>query len=458
MTRGPASRPSAGPPRPYRFPAFERHTIANGVTVITAPVGKLPVVSVVALIDAGATCDPMGRDGLAALTAKLLLEGTKKLDGAALVDAFERLGASVDAGAGWDTAVVQLTVLRASVEPALVLLRDVLRDPAFPDREVLRLKAERQAVRMQIGTEPRELADESFERFLYASESRYAHPEAGRTASIGAITRDDVVAFYRGMYVPSRVTIIVAGDMTHAEGLALATQTFGDWAGEPAATPVITDAARSGGRRVQIVAKEEAPQSELRIGHRGVPRNHPDHFKLVVMNAVLGGLFSSRINMNLREQHGFAYGAHSSFEWRRGSGPFVVSTAVESGVTADATREVLAEIDRMRESPISADELSLATSYLAGVFPIRYETTAAIAGALTALAAYGYPADYFDTYREKISAVTTEDVLHMARTHLHPDELLVLAVGDPQVVVEPLATLSIGPVAIASADDVERDL
>jgi zinc protease len=432
--------------------------LPNGVSVISAPVPKLPLVSVVALVDAGATRDPVQKDGLASLTAKLLLEGTTRLDGAALIDAFERLGASVEAGAGWDTAVVQLTALRSNVQASMDLLRDVVRQPVFPEREVTRLKAERQAERLQVRTEPRELADESFERFLYAAQSRYALPEGGRTASIGEITRDDVAGFYAGMYVPERLTVIVAGDMTEAESLALVTRAFGDWTGTPAETPAIDDRVRSPKRRVQVVAKDDAPQSELRIGHRGVPRGHPDYFKLVLMNAVLGGLFSSRINLNLRERHGYAYGAHSNFEWRRNSGPFVVSTAVESGVTADATREVLHEIDRMRAEEISTDELSLATSYLAGVFPIRYETTAAIANALTALAAYGYPDDYFDTYRDRITSVTAADVLQMAKTHLHPDELLVLAVGDPEVVVDPLGKLGVGPVSVASADDVEQGL
>lgn len=458
MTSGTMIRPVAGPPRPYRFPAFEQHQISNGITVITVPVSKMPLVSVIAVLDAGAEKDPKEREGLAALTAKLLLEGTERLNGAELVDAFERLGATVDAGAGWDTAIVQLTVMRTHVEEALSLLSEVLRTPAFHTNDVVRLKAERQAGRLQVRTEPRELADESFERFLYAPASRYAYPEGGRTASIDAISRDDIVGFYRGRYVPERLTLIMAGDISHEQGAALATQVFGEWAGSAADPPSFSDETRDAGRRVHIVAKEDASQSELRIGHRGVPRRHPDYFKLVVMNAVLGGLFTSRINLNLRERHGYAYGAHSSFEWRRGSGPFVVSTAVESGVTADATSEVIAEIEGMRAAPISQDELSLATSYLAGVFPIRYETTAAIASALTALATYSYPADYFDTYRDKITSVTVDDVHRMAREYLHPDQLLVLAVGDPAVIDQPLAALGAGPVTIAQADDMERYL
>ena len=458
MTLGTVARPGAGPPRPYRFPAYERRQIANGITVVTAPVTKLPLVSVVAVLDAGAERDPIARDGLAALTARLLLEGTERLNGAELVDAFERLGATVDAGAGWDAAFVQLTVMRTHLDAALSLLSEVLRAPAFHENDVARLKAEHKAGRLQVRTEPRELADESFERFLYAPVSRYAYPEGGRVASLDTVTRDDVVGFYRGQYVPTRLTLIMAGDVSHEQGTALAARVFGDWTGSAAAAPLFSDETRDSERRVYIMAKEEASQSELRIGHRGVPRGHPDYFKLVVMNAVLGGLFISRINLNLRERHGYAYGAHSSFEWRRGNGPFLVSTAVESSVTAEATREVIAEIDGMRAAPINQDELSLATSYLTGVFPIRYETTAAIASALTALVTYSYPADYFDTYRDKITSVTVDDVYRVAREYLHPDRLLVLAVGDPAVIEQPLVTLGAGPVEIVRADDMERYL
>ncbi len=455
MTAGAAARPTAGTARPYHFPAFERRRLKSGVELITAPIRKLPMVSIVAQLDAGATCDPAGREGLAILTAKLLMEGTTTSDGAALVDAFEQLGATVDVSAGWDSASVQLSVLRGKAAAALQLLSEVLRAPAFRDRDVARLKAERQGERMQMRTEPRELADESFEHFLYAPESRYSRSEAGSARSVGSIQREDLLAFYRAQYVPERVTLIMVGDIDHDEAATMAEDAFAGWSGVPTKTPTGSEQPASQASRIQIVAKSDAPQSELRIGHLGVPRRHRDHFKLVVMNAVLGGLFSSRINLNLRERHGYAYGARSAFDWRRGTGPFVVSTAVESRVSADATREVVAEIEAIRKAPISPDELSLATSFLEGVFPIRFETTMAIANALANLVTYQYPADYFDTYRQHIGAVTTEGVLEAAQQHLHPEQLLIVAVGDPDVIEGPLEKLGLGRVVVAQPDDVE---
>jgi zinc protease len=180
----------------------------------------------------------------------------------------------------------------------------------------------------------------------------------------------------------------------------------------------------------------------------GLPRKHPDYFPVTVMNAILGGLFNSRINLNLREVHGYTYGAFSTFEWRRAAGPFVVSTAVQSEVTAPAAREVLNEIERMRAEPVSSDELSLAVSYLDGVFPIRYETTEAIAQALTTLVIHDLPPDFYDTYRENVRAVTLPDVLHAAERHLNPGALQIVVVGDPSVVKEPLAEGGFGPVDV----------
>jgi zinc protease len=205
-------------------------------------------------------------------------------------------------------------------------------------------------------------------------------------------------------------------------------------------------------RAVHVIAKEDAPQSELRVGHVGLPRAHPDFFAVTVMNAVLGGLFSSRINLNLREEHAYTYGAHSGFDWRRAAGPFVVDAAVKSDVTDAAASEMLKEIDRMRAEEISESELSLATSYLDGVFPIRYETTSAIASALASLVVYELPDDYFDSYRMHVCGVTAAAVRHAAETHLHPDRLQLVAVGDPAVIEAPLRALGAGPLTVYDAE------
>jgi zinc protease len=424
--------------------------------LIVAPVSKLPIATVIAVVDAGAATELPGKEGVAALTARLLAEGAAGVDGAALAERFERIGASVESRADWDTTAVSLTALSARLPEALALVRDLLRAPDFPEREVTRLKDERLAELLQQRIEPRGLADEHFARALYARSARYAVPADGDATSVRALTRADVRAFYDARYRPTGTTLIFAGDVTMEQATAFTEQLFGDWDGDrPAPVTAAVDRVQSG-RLVRVVAKSDAPQSEVRVGHRGLARSTADYFDVVVMNAVLGGLFSSRINLNLREARGYTYGAFSAYDWRRGAGPFVVHTAVKSEVTGAAVREILGEIDRMRRAEISQDELTLATSYLDGVFPIRYETTAAIAAALANLVIYDLPDDYYDAYRARVRAVTTSSVLRAAQTYLHPDELRVVVVGDPTVIATAVGEVTGTPVDIVAPETIDR--
>ena len=450
-----APKPQPGPPRDYRFPHFDRRTLSNGIQILIAPVAKLPLVSVLALVEAGASSEPAGKQGVAALTARLLLEGAAGMDGTALADRFEQSGASIDAHGDWDVATISLTVLSERLAEALALLRDLIREPNFPEREVQRLKEQRLSDLLQQLAEPRELADEQFARATYQASSRYAMPEEGDAESVRGLTRDDVQAFYAGRYHPRGLTLLFAGDVSTDATVALAESLFGSWTGPSVdAMPSGIDVAQAG-KLVRIVAKTEAPQSEIRVGHVGLPRGIDDYFDVMVMNAVLGGLFSSRINLNLREVHGYTYGASSVFDWRRGAGPFVIHTAVKSDVTGPAIGEILKEIDRMRSEEITHDELTLATSYLDGVFPIRYETTAAIAGALANLVIHSLAEDYYDVYRAKVRAVTTASVLRAAQKHLHPDQLRIVVVGDPAVIAEQVARVAGMSAEIVAGDSTE---
>lgn len=444
-----APRPRPSAPRPYHFPRFTRTALDNGLRLLCAPVHKLPLVTVTAVIEAGAAVEPTGREGVASLTARALLEGAAGLDGAALAERFESLGASVSASAGWDVALVTVTALASRLPETLTLLRDILCEPSFPAREVDRLRDERLAELLQQRTEPGALADAEFARAVFADSARYARNEDGDTDTVRALTRDDVVAFYRARFRPGGVAFVFAGDIEEQAARRLTEQLFGRWAGAPPSGQEAGVDAPAASTVLRVVPRAGAPQSEVRVGHVGLPRSTPDYFDVTVMNAVLGGLFSSRINLNLREAHGFTYGAFSTFAWRRGAGPFAVSTAVKTAVTADAVREILREIDRIRAEPITTDELTLATSYLDGVFPIRYETTASIASALAALVIHDLPDDYYDGYRAAVRAVSVESVHQAARRHLDPARLHVVIVGDPAVIAAPLSELAIGRVEIA---------
>jgi zinc protease len=441
------NRPTPSPSREYHFPRFERGQLENGLSFIVAPVRKLPVVTIAVVVDAGATHDAVGREGVARLTADSLLEGTRQRSGTALTQALEMLGTSIQSEADWDATVVRMTVLTSRLRNTFALLREVLLEPVFPDREVERLKGERLAELIQIESEPRGLADEKFSAVLFGSTARFGKPAGGDRESVSTLTRDDITEFHTSWYTPDNVTIVIAGDIDRAGAEKLVREAFDSWERSSRAAPTaVRDRQAHEDRGVWIVHRGSAPQSELRVGQVSIDRAHPDYFAVVVMNAVLGGLFSSRINLNLREEHGYTYGASSHFDWRRGRSPFVISTAVQSTVTAAAVGEIFVEIDRMRSELITNEELSLATSYLEGVFPIRYETTAAIAAAISTLVVYQLPADFYDVYRANIRAISTQEVQRVADEHLKPEAMQIVIVGDATVVTEPLASLRLGPV------------
>lgn len=446
-----ALRPKPGPARTYQFPKFHDEVLPNGLRLVVAPVDKLPIVTVLVVVDAGSSMDPTGKEGVAALTARALLEGNSRYDGAELAERFEQLGTSLEAGADWDSAFISITVLSERLNEALQLLGEVVTTPVFPEREIERLKAERLAELLQIESEPRALADERFASFLYAEGSRYSRPDGGGTETVTKLTRADVDKFFRSRFLSGTTTVVITGDIQLQAARKLVESAFAGSASGSAKKQALVVAARSRDRNVHVVSKTDAPQSELRVGHVGLPRSHPDFFSTMVMNSVLGGLFGSRINLNLREEHGYTYGATSYYDWRRGPGPFVVATAVESDVTTLALREIFNEIDRIRSEEVSEEELTLATQYLEGVFPIRYETTSAVATALANLVIHDLPRDYYDSYRRNIREVTVKSVLEAARKHIHPAELQTVVVGDAALIRQPLAELDAGGVHIHEA-------
>lgn len=447
------TRPVPGPPRQYRFPSFERIKLPNGMELIVAPVRRLPLVTLRLVLDVGARLEPRDQAGIATLAAAALAEGTTRLDAAALADEFERLGGSLSSYATWDATQVRTTVLSSRVPEAMSLLSEVVRAPAFAPREVDRLKQERLAELLELKTEPRGLADERFSSSLYKPTSRLSVQEGGAERSVSHLNSDGCRTWHTEQFAPSVTALVVAGDVDVESMFRLASDTLGDWNARVPATASVDDSPARDSRSILLVDRPAAPQTELRLGHVGLPRSHPDYFDVVVMNAILGGVFNSRINLNLRERNAFTYGAFSSFEWRRDAGPFVVSTAVATPVTASAIREVLVELERMRAGAPSADELSLSTSYLDGVFPIRFETTDAIAGALANLRTFRLPDDFYDTYRKRIRAVTADGVAQAALNHIHTDRLQILAVGDRAQVEPMVGALEFGAIRVIGDDD-----
>jgi zinc protease len=452
-----SSPPSAGPLRPFHFPAVERRTLSNGARAVFAPVRGFPVVTLSVLLDAGAFRDPSRQLGLAALSAELLESGTAARDAAEIAREVESLGVQLDTGAGWDTAHAGITSLSSRLHPATDILADLVLRPGFPAGEVERLRAERLAEILQRRADPRALASEAAARFLHAPDSRASRPLGGTAGTVGGLTRQDIVAFHAEHFVGSSANFVMVGDFEPEEGLALLESAFGDWAGGPAGPARSEASPRTDRRQLIVVNRPGAVQSEIRIGHLGPSRATEHYFPIVVMNAILGGMFSSRLNLNLRERHGYTYGVSSGFLMRRQSGAFQVATAVETDVTAAAVAEVLNEVRGIRDAPVTDAELQDAKNYFAGVFPLRLQTTDGIAGRLLELLVYDLPDDYFDTYRDNVLAVTAEDVRTAAQRFLDPEGLAIVIVGDAESLRPSLEDLDLGEIRVVAPDSIQDD-
>lgn len=426
--------PEPGELRPFEFPAIERFELANGLPVLFCRTDRLPVVSFSLLLPAGGVREKPDSAGLATLTAALLESGTRSLGPEQVAERLESMGVRFHAGASWEVSHVDFTALANRVGEAASLTAALVREPAFPEAEVERIRNEQRAGILQRQADPRRLANEMASRFIFSAESPFSRPLSGTVATVSSLGREGVRDFHGATFTPRGAGLIVAGNLTPEEAEHTAARAFGDWKGADALPAAPSAAPRSDGVQVVVVSRPGAVQSEIRVGHTSVPRNTPDYFPLVVMNTILGGAFSSRLNLNLREKNGFTYGASSSFAMRRSAGTFNVATAVQTEVTGAAVREILLEIDRMREAPPTDAELRDARQYVAGTFPLRLQTTGGLASALAEMFIYDLPHGYLEDFSSYVLSVDGEQVHTAARERLNPKRLTILVVGDPEKV------------------------
>ncbi len=433
--------PTPGPEPHFRFPDIAKQTLQNGLRIWTIQQPGLPVIALIALVPAGAASDPPARPGLAALTGDMLDEGAGGRSALDLQEALGRIGASLDTEVGADATIVTLAMLSRFTGRGFALLADVLTRPALDDHEFMRLRELRVNRLTQLRDVPPSLADRAFSRLLYGAHP-YAHLPMGTAASLLAMTHGEVCAFHRNAYDPRRTTIIAVGDAPHDELFGAIADAFAGWApgaaGEPA--PAVPDAvAGVVGSRVAIVARPGAPQSELRIGQVGVARRTRDYHALLVLNALLGGQFVSRINMNLREAKGYTYGARTTFDFRRGRGPFLLQTSVQTQVTAAAVRESFNELSAIRDvRPATPAEVALARASLTRGFPRSFETSEQVARAVAQLALYDLPDDSFEQFVPRVDRTSEDEVTRVANQYLQPSEMITVIVGDPDVVAPAL--------------------
>lgn len=445
--------PPPGPLRPFHFPGIENLSLGNGIPVFFAPTAGLEVVTFSVLLPAGAIREDPAQGGLATLTGRLLESGTTRLDAEEVAVELESLGIRFNVGTSWEVTSVDFTALADRVAPATRLAAELMLQPTFPEHEMERLRHEQVARILQRRAEPRGFATEMANRYFFAPSSPFSRPMTGTITSVSGLERQHVTAYHQAAFTPAGAAIVVAGNIGRDAVLRAAEEAFGSWKGD--APPETSGVAEARAHHVQVVVVDRpgSVQSEIRVGHLGVQRNTPDFFDIVVMNTILGGAFSSRLNLNLREKHGFTYGASSSFVMRRQPGPFVVSTAVETAVTGAAVREILGELDRIRQDSVTDAELSDARNYVAGTFPLRLETTDGVASRLAELFIFDLPQRYLDEFPERILSVTAEQVLAAAQRYIDPERLTVLVVGDASTVAPQLDELAIAEVKIVTPPD-----
>jgi zinc protease len=448
--------PKPGPLSALKPPAIQKRALSNGLPVWIVELHKVPVVQVSLVVKAGSATDTRGKFGAASLTAEMLDEGAGARGALEIADAVDYLGAALSTGSSFDASTVSLHVPAARLGDALPVMADVALRPTFPDKELQRVREELLASLVQAEDDPETLIQVAFPRLVYGPAHRYGTLDIGTAAALKGFTVEDLRQFHAAHYLPSRSVLIVAGDVTPDRVIPLLESAFGGWKGLGAGTSgALPEAAQLKTRQVYLIDKPGAAQSQIRIGWIGVPRSTPDFFALRVLNTILGGAFTSRLNTNLREKHGYAYGASSTFDMRAAAGPFYAAAGVQTDKTSEALREFFNELTAIR-TLVPADELEKAKNYLALLLPRNFETSSNLASSLSQMFIYSLPDDYFATYTDRIRAVTSADVQRVAQKYIQPDRFAVVVIGDRKIIEPGIRALNLGPIRIVSIPEIMK--
>lgn len=448
--------PVPGPSAPFRFPRINRHVLSNGLEVRAIAHHNVPVVSAVLLVPGGTAADPPARPGVAAFTADLLDEGSGGRSALDVSDAIARLGADLDVDVGPDAIVVSLTSITRFLGPALDLLAEMILDPNLADPDIERVRKLRLERLRQLRDHASALAERALARVLYRDHP-YGHLGLGTEAALETTTPQELRSFHAGAFVPSGSTLVIVGDATTDQLFSAAEEAFGGWEARPGgqlvnrlagleAPPLVPES------RLAIVPRPGSAQSELRIAHVCASRDTPDYHALVLLNMILGGQFVSRVNLNLRQDKGYTYGVRTGFDLRRGLGPFVLQTSVQTEVTAAAIREAHRELEDLRGSrPATPEEIALARASITRGYPRGFETAQQVARGVAQLALHGLPDTYFADFVPRVEAVTEADVSRVAVQYLDQARMVTLAVGDHARIAPSLAALNLGEPIVLSA-------
>lgn len=449
--------PAPGPTPALTLPAAEKFTLANGLRVWLLEQHEVPLVQANLVVLSGASADVPGQFGAASMTAAMLDEGAAGKAALVLADEVEFLGAELSTTASFDASTVRMSTPAAKLGDALGLMAAVALSPDFPADELERLRTERLTGLLQARDDPAALIGLAFPRLLFGPEHRYGTGVGGTETSLKALGVAELKTFHRSHYRPDNAVLIVVGDTTTATLRPLVEARFGSWAADGAAAAPfpVRASPQPGKRQIFLVDKPGAAQSQIRIGLVGVPRSTPDYIALDVLNTILGGSFTSRLNTNLRETHGYSYGAMSRFDMRRAAGPFFATAGVQTDKTAEALKEFFVELNAIL-TPVPADELARFKNYAALSFAGEFETNSQLAAKLGELATYGLPDDVFADYVGAVQRVTSADLMRVAKQYLLLDRMAVVIVGDRAAIEAPVRATGLGPVTVVAIADVMK--
>lgn len=437
------SAPLPKPTPKLVLPEIERNFLTNGLEVLSVRRSRLPIVSLNLIFKTGGAANPLEKFGLSSMTASLLNQGTITRSAIEISNELLKIGAQLGVGAGWDSTSVSLLTVTKNFERALKILADVTLNPTFPVNEFEIYRKRLLAALLQQKDQPNAIANIAFNRILYGEQHPYGNQLTGDEKTLATLEQIHLQEFYNFFYRPNNAVLIAVGDITFKELLPQLENAFSWW--QPSAIPA-TDLPEIRARERQtiyLIDKPNAAQSIINIGQTGVPRRSPDYFALQLVNSILGGQFTSRVNMNLREDKGYTYGARTSFEWRRGAAPFIASTSVQTVVTKEAVTEFLRELTEIGSTrPIAQSELDYSQQSLVRRFPSAFETVGQIAGQLANLVIHDLPDSYFNDYIRNIFAVSLENVNRAAQKHLEAEKMMIVVVGDREKIEAPLREIS----------------
>lgn len=408
-------------------PIAHREVLPNGLVLLVAERPGVPIVAVRVFLRAGATFDPKDHAGLANLTGALLTRGTAKRSGPELDAAIEFVGGSLEAGAGRDGLTASLSVLKRDLTLGLDLLSEVVLSPTFPAEELKRKAAQIQAAIKRSEEDPGTVAGRALSKLVFANHP-YGMPVEGTIESVGKLSRDDVVGFYRGHVRPDTSIVAVVGDITVDEARREILKRFGGWTRPTTPAPTVAPAAGGTASRGETITKD-LTQTTILLGRQAVRQVDPDYFPLAVASYVLGGGSASRLYARVRDEGGLAYAVYCYVSPGRYGASFTVSAQTRTAETAKVTDILRDELGRMTRDPVKDDELKLAKDYLIGSFPLRLDTTAKVADFVIAIEEQGLGLDYADRYKASIAKVTAADVQRVAQKFFAPDTFSRVVVG-----------------------------